>query len=379
MFGKRIKLFTLFGFEVGIDLSWIIIAGLITWSLAVGLFPYLSKGLPEKTYWLMGGIGALGLFASIILHEFFHSLVARRFGIPIKGITLFIFGGVAQLAEEPESPKAEFFMAIAGPIASIALAVICYGIVAVGEQSGWPRPVVAVILYLALINGILAVFNLLPAFPLDGGRVLRAFLWWWKGNVRWATRLSSQIGAAFGLVMILLAILQLFRGNFIGALWWFLIGMFLRAGAQTSYQQLLLRQALEGEPVSRFMRKEVITVPPALAVGNLIEDYIYKYHFKMFPVVDGEKLVGCITTREVKEVPKDDWGRVSVGEIAGNCKDIRISPETDAVKALALMNQTGLSRLVVTRGDRLLGIITLKDLLQFFSEKVELEHLGTEA
>ena len=182
MFGKRITLFKLFGFSVRIDISWLIIVILITWSLALGLFPHYYKDLSKTTYWLMGATGALGLFVSIIFHELCHSLVARRYGLPIKGITLFIFGGVAEMEEAPPSAKAEFMMAIAGPISSVLLGVVLYGILTLGKGSGWPDPVNGVIGYLAAINCILAGFNLLPAFPLDGGRMLRSALWGWKGG-----------------------------------------------------------------------------------------------------------------------------------------------------------------------------------------------------
>lgn len=169
MFGRRIKLFKLFGFEVRIDLSWVIIAVLVVWSLAIGFFPFRYKNLSVQTYWLMGVAGAVGLFLSIIFHEIFHSLVARRFGIPMKGITLFIFGGVSEMGEEPTTAKAEFLMAIVGPLSSIAIALACYGIHIQGLRSGWSESVDGVVQYLAYINGLLAVFNLLPAFPLDGG------------------------------------------------------------------------------------------------------------------------------------------------------------------------------------------------------------------
>jgi Zn-dependent protease len=374
MFGKRIKLFKILGFEVGIDLSWIILAFLIAWSLSVGLFPFQFKGLSTETYWLMGIIGAVGLFLSIIFHELSHSLVARRYGIPMKGITLFIFGGVAEMSDEPTSPKAEFMMAVVGPISSIAIGLICYGVYTLGKEGGWTQPITGVVGYLAMINGLLAGFNLIPAFPLDGGRLLRSILWGIKGNIRWATRVASSIGSGFGILLIVLAVFQLFRGNFIGAMWWFLIGMFLRGAAKSSYQQLMVRNALEGEPVRRFMSDDPVTVSPSLSVKDLVEDYIYRYHFKMFPVVDDGRLVGCVSTKDVKEVPREQWGRKMIGELAANCSvDNTIAPDTDAVKALALMNRTGASRLMVTEGDRLVGVITLKDLLTFLSLRMELE------
>ena len=232
MFGKSIDLFKVFGFEIRIDLSWVFLAILIAWSLSAGLFPFRYEGLSTQTYWIMGIVGAFGLFFSIIVHEMSHSLVARRYGMSIKGITLFLFGGVAEMKQEPPTPRAEFMMAIAGPISSICLAVIFYVFSQVTKSAGGPEAVYGVIKYLAWINGILAVFNLVPAFPLDGGRMLRAVLWGWKNNLRWATRIAAGIGSGFGLLLIFMGILQFFSGNFIGGMWWFFIGMFVRGAAK---------------------------------------------------------------------------------------------------------------------------------------------------
>lgn len=374
MFGKRIRLFSLLGFEVRIDLSWIIIAILVTWSLSIGLFPVHFKGLTPRDYWGMGIAGALGLFLSIILHELSHSLVARKYGMPMKGITLFIFGGVAEMTDEPPSAKAEFMMAIIGPVSSIVIAIVFYGIFTVGALGGWPTPVIGVFRYLFFINLLLAAFNLLPAFPLDGGRVLRSILWGVKQNLRWATRVSSGIGTAFGIFLIVIGFWNILTGDFISGMWWALIGMFLHGAARASYQQLLNRRALEGEPLRRFMERDPVTVSPSMSIGALVEDYVYKYHYKMFPVVKSGKLIGCITTKQVKEVPREEWDRRKVGELAVGCSlENTIGPEEDAVKALSIMNQTGASRLMVVDDGRLVGIIALKDLLQFLSLKVELE------
>jgi Zn-dependent protease/CBS domain-containing protein len=374
MFGRRMKLFKLLGFEVKIDASWLVIAVLVTWSLAKGAFPHWYPDLTPQNYWIMGVVGALGLFISIVAHEFCHSLVARKFGMPMKGITLFIFGGVAEMGDEPPTARAEFTMAIVGPISSLVIAGVFYLIYRAGMAAGWPVPVNAVNGYLAYINAILAGFNLLPAFPLDGGRVLRSILWGAKDNLRWATRVSSTIGTAFGLGLIFVGILQFIGGNIIGGVWMFLIGMFLRSAAQMSYQQLLVRKALEGEPVRRFMNADPVTVQDSITVAKLVDDYIYKYHYKMFPVMAGDKLVGCITTRQVKDIPREAWDRETIREAASPCSEENtIAPETDAIKALAMMNQSGVSRLLVVDQGRLVGLVTLKDLLDFFSLKVELE------
>jgi len=375
MFGRRINLFKLLGFQVQIDFSWIILAVLIAWSLSTGFFPFQVEGLSTRTYWIMGIIGALGLFISIIIHEFSHSLVARQYGLHMKGITLFIFGGMAEMPDEPPSPKVEFLMAAVGPLSSVILAVLFYAVYSAGVASGISRPVNGVILYLAIINVILAVFNMIPAFPLDGGRVLRSILWGMKGNLRWATRVSASIGSGFGVFLIILGIFSIFGGNFIGGMWWFLIGMFLYSAASMSYQQLVTRRALEGESVRRFMNTDPVTISPDTTLNELVEDYVYRYHHKMYPVVSGSgKVEGCITTQQIKEIPKAEWGQKRVGDVLVSCDvDNTVRPDTDAIKALSLMNRTGKSRLMVTEDDHLAGIISLKDMMKFLSLRIELD------
>ena len=374
MFGKGIRLFKLLGFEVRIDASWLLLAILIILSLTSGYFPFHYKDLSTASYVIMGIIGAIGLFASIIINEMCHSLVARRFGIPMKGITLFMFGGVAQMSDESRTPKAEFFMAIAGPIMSFVLAAAFYALYAGAGAAGAPVAVKGVLGYLAWINMILAFFNLLPAFPLDGGRVLRSALWAWKKNLRWATRISSQMGSGFGIALIILGILSLLGGNFVGGLWWCLIGMFLRGISQGSYRQVVMRETLAGEPVRRFMREGAVSVPSGVTVDELVNDYIYRHHFKMFPVVDDGKLTGCVSTKEVKEIPREEWAKTKVAHIAAECSEQNsIAPGMDATEALSAMNKTGNSRLMVTEDGRLLGIVALKDMLKFLAVKLDLE------
>ena len=373
MFGKRVTLFKLLGFQVRIDLSWLILVVLITWSLAHGYFPFQYKNLPNAIYWWMGAAGTVGLFVSIIFHELCHSLVARRFGLPMRGITLFIFGGVAEMDEEPPSAKAEFLMAVAGPISSVLLGGIFYAMYLFTYKTGWPILVFAVLNYLAILNWLLASFNLLPAYPLDGGRVLRSALWEWKRNIRWATRIASQIGAGFGITLIVFGVLNIVSGVLIGGIWWFLIGMFLRNAAQTSYQQILVRKSLEGEKVRDFMKPEPVTAPSSISIEKLVEDYIYKYHYKMFPVVENDKLIGCITTRQVKDLPREQWASSTIMELVSPCSEENtIGPEEDAMKSLSIMNRSGNSRLMVIDKGKLVGIITLKDIMGFLSIKVDL-------
>ncbi|MCA9124859.1 MAG: site-2 protease family protein [Planctomycetales bacterium] len=376
MFTKRFKIFSLLGFPIYLDLSWFAIAILISWSLATGYFPQQIEGLTSALYWTMGVAGAIGLFASILAHELGHAVVARRFDLHMRSITLFIFGGVAEMSEAPPSAKSEFYVAIAGPIVSIFIAVGC---LALGVFSGdvMPESAAAVIAYLGMINGVLVVFNMIPAFPLDGGRVLRSILWHIKGNLRWATRISSSLGSAFGLALIVFGLMNLLTGNVIGAIWQALIGMFLRNAAQSSYQQVLVRQALEGEPVSRFMEPNVVTVDPSLSVEELVESYVYRLHHKMFPVTDNGRLLGCVTTRDVQNVPRNEWATTTVASISRECEnDNTIAPASDAMQALAKMSQAGVSRMMVVDNEHLVGLLSLSDLLKFIALKVELEEDG---
>ncbi|MBN1685674.1 MAG: site-2 protease family protein [Spirochaetales bacterium] len=377
MNGSGITLFRLFGFEVKMNITWLVLAFLIAWSLASGIFPSDYQGLRQATYWIMGVICTVGIFLSIVVHEFSHSMIARRFAIPIRSITLMIFGGVAEMDEEPPNPRAEFYMSIAGPLSSFFLGCVFFLLFYVSRRAVWPPAVTGVVRYLRDINFIIAVFNLVPAFPLDGGRILRSALWRWRGDLKWATRISSAIGSGFGILLIVFGMFTLFRGAWINGLWWILIGFFVRNASRSSYQRTLIFETLKGEPVARFMKSEVVSVDPDIAIERLVEDYVYKYHYKMLPVARGRELMGCVTTRDIKKVPREEWGDHTVREIYEKCNgNNSIGAQEDATEALQRMNKTGNSRLLVTENGDLAGILSLKDLLKFLSLKLDLEGGG---
>jgi len=375
---RQFRLFTLFGFEVKLDLSWLLLALLISWSLGAGMFPEEYPGLAPRAYAWMGVSGALGVFFSIVFHEFSHSLVARRYGMPIKGITLFIFGGVAEMEEEPPSAKAEFLMAIAGPIASFLLAFIFSRIEAVALLRGWPVPVVGVSAALAYINTVVAIFNLVPAFPLDGGRMLRAALWYFRKDVNSATRIASQMGSGFGIALIVLGVIAVLQGNIIGGMWWFLIGIFLRGAATASYQRLMLHDMLHSQPVSNFMRRDPVTVSPSLTIRNWVEDYVYRHHFKMFPVVDGSELLGAVSVDDIRDIPQQDWDTVRLREILKpRSDDNTIDARMETEKLLTSMMHPGRQqRYMVVEDGQLAGVIALKDVLELVALRMELERPG---
>lgn len=371
---QGIYLFKLFGFEVSIDWSWFILAFLVTWSLAAIYFPFIYKGLSVATYWSMGVVGTLGLFISIILHELCHSLVARYYDLPITGIKLFIFGGVAQMDDDPPSPKAEFLMAVVGPIASIVLGFLFTFLFYVGTQMNWPIPINGVFRYLAFINFVLAIFNLFPGFPLDGGRILRSILWWIKKDIKWATRISSWLGRGLGIALIFLGIYFILTGNFISGAWFILIGFFLQQISKMSYRQLLIKQAFSNETVKQYVKTNVVTVPPDITIQTLVNDYFYQHYHKLYPVLSNENLIGFVTLNNIKQISKDKWDNLHVREImSSDLSEVTIDAKTKVTEALSKMNSIAKSRLIVTENHKLYGIITLKDLMNAVSMKLDIE------
>jgi Zn-dependent protease/predicted transcriptional regulator len=374
MFGRSVTIFRLLGFRVKVDISWVFVAVLIAWSLAQGLFPSIYKGLPTATYWWMSVVAIIGLAFSIVFHEFAHSMVARQYGMPIRGITLFIFGGVAEMEDEPPSAKSELLMAIAGPIASLVIGGVFYLLSAYALAAKWPVPVQGTLHYLMLINLVLAVFNLVPAFPLDGGRVLRAILWAWRGDVMWATRIASGAGSLLGLAIMAVGIVNVVYGNFIGGIWWVLIGLFIRGAAGSARMQMEMRRAFKGERVSRLMTPRPVTVSASAPVADLVDDYIYRHHYDMFPVTQNGELVACVMIKAVKSVPRERWADTTVGEIASPLTpENTIDANADAAAALSVMRKSGNNRLIVTEGRRLVGVLALKDMFEIVARKHDIE------
>lgn len=381
MFGRRIRLGSLLGFEIRFDLTWLIVVGLIVWSLSAGYFPLTYADLPAMTYFWMGLLGAAGLFASILLHELAHSVVGRSLGMRIQGITLFAFGGAAELTDEPATARTEFLMAIAGPVTSVALAGVFYLAAAALSGGETPGPIVAVLGYLAMINLLLAAFNMLPGFPLDGGRVLRAALWAWRGDVVWATRMAAGAGGVLGLFLIFIGVLNVLRGAVVGGMWFFLIGLFIRAAAASAQQRQVARSVLGGVSVRRLMRPQPIAVAPDLTAADLAEDYLLGRNLKVVPVVEGGRFLGVAGVEEIKATPPEARPFRRLAEILrAATPDMTTSPEADAADALAQMQRTEQSRLYVVAPDgRLLGVLAVRDMLQYLGLRSELQPQSLEA
>lgn len=356
------RLGSVLGFEIRIDFSWFIIFALILWSFAFGVFPASFPGLGAATYIGMGVVGTLLFFASLLAHELSHSVVARRKGIPVEGITLFIFGGMARTRLEAEEPGDEFYIAVVGPVSSIVIGLL-FGLVWwVGTRAGWSPAVTGVAAYLGVLNVALAVFNLLPGFPLDGGRLFRSLVWKITGDVTKATRVASTGGKWLGYVLVGLGILQAFTGNMLGGLWLVFIGWFLRNAAIASYEQHVVRMVLEGVRAAQTMTRNPETVPPDLTVQDLVDDYFMRRRYQAFPVVEDGHPVGIVTLNQVKELPREEWPSRTVGSIMAPAKDgVTVRPEESMTSVLEKMEASGVRRVLVTRDGRLEGIITATD------------------
>jgi Zn-dependent protease/CBS domain-containing protein len=374
MFGKGITAFRLLGIPVGIDASWILPAILMVWSLVTGAFPTMDGALAGQPRWTMAIIGAAGIIASVILHELAHAVVARWNGIPISRITLFVFGGVAEMEQDPPGPRAEFRMAIAGPLLSIALGIALLAVASAGGFAGLSRPFVVLSAYLGWMNLILAGFNLVPGFPLDGGRVLRSLLWVWKDDYLRATRIATAVGSGFAVTLILAGVWIALAGSPVGGIWWLMVGFLLNNASQLSYRHALVRHALKGEQVSGVMLDTPVAVAPGTSLRSVVDDCFYRHHFQSFPVVSGGRLLGSVGTREIKRVPRREWSARTVGEILVPCgPDCIIGPKESALRALTAMNRGGLGRLLVVDQGKLVGIVTLADLFRLVAVKLDLE------
>ena len=377
-FGGRDKtLFRLFGLPIKANVSWLFLVALVLVTLARGHFPgELGEGRPWYVYWGLAALGAVGLFASLLVHEIAHSLVARATGMPVAGITLFIFGGVSQLQDEPPTAGSEFMMAVVGPVTSVVLGVLFTALYLVGSGLAWPRAVLALTGLLASVNFLLAAFNSVPAFPLDGGRVLRSILWGITGSLRLATRIAVGIGSFAGLSMIVGGVLIVFYTPLdITGIWLAVIGFFLRQAAYGSLQMVVMREHLEGDKVRRFMSPGVVTVPQGLSVADFVRDYVFHHRFSYYPVVDPfGRAIGLLSARAPREVDSALWPRTAVDSVMLPLdKAAILSPDTDAVDALSSLRQGEVQRAVVVEDGRPVGIVSLRDLLRFLALKIDLE------
>ena len=360
------------GIRIRVDWTWSIIFVLVTVSLAVGYFPVVLPGLSTGVYWGLGIVSSLLLFASVLAHELAHSIVATRQGLPVESITLFVFGGVSQIQDEPRTAADEFRMAIVGPGTSLVLGGIFYGIYLGLLPTS--STAAAVAQYLGVINIALGVFNLLPGFPLDGGRVLRAILWGATGNLRRSTRIASLVGQGFAFLLIFTGIALLFSGSFLAGIWLAFIGWFLNNAAIASYRELLVRQTLEGVPVRRLMTTDVDRVPENLTIEQVIEQHILSGRQHAYPVTDNSRLVGLICLHDIRQVPKEERATRKVAEAMTPYERLQVvSPDDNLAKAVAKLSRGGYEQLpVVDAPQHLVGLLRRRDIINYLHAQSDL-------
>jgi len=358
------------GIEIGVHYTWLLAFVIIVWSLARDFFPYNYPGWGLGTYWIIGTLAALMLFVSVLLHELAHSLVAQARGLPVSSITLFIFGGISNLQEEPKSPGIEFAVAIVGPLTSLMLAGIFWGLGLV--LGGKPSPLIAMLDYLALINVILGVFNLLPGFPLDGGRVLRSFLWNSSGNLTRATNTAATIGRFLGWGLIAFGVFELFLGNVLGGLWIAFIGWFLSNAADTSRRQRTLKEHFASTTVRTIMDPNPETVSADTPVAEMVPEFFLQQQRRAVPVSQDGRLVGIVTVTDVNRLPQDKWAETPVAEIMTGQPIYGLSPEDDLDTAMKLITRHDLNQLLVLDQGQPVGLLSRADIIRYLQFSQEM-------
>ncbi len=359
-----------FGIPIRVHSTWFLVFALITWSLAGGYFPLEYPGWDAATYWVVGVTTAVLFFASVLIHELGHSVLARREGITVRSITLFIFGGVAQIESEPPSAGAEFRIAIAGPLTSLGLAGI---FILLGSSMAANSVVAAPAMYLGRINLILALFNLIPGFPLDGGRVLRAIMWGLGGSFRQATRWASRVGGVVAFLFIVYGIGLMFFGNFFNGLWIAFIGWFLNNAAQSSYQQVVLRDMLAGVTVRDVMTQECAAIPGDLRLDRLVHEHVLGSGRRCLFVAEEGGLQGLVTLHNIKAVPRDQWDKATASQVMTPVNELLSArPDEDVLTLLQRMDEADVNQVPVMDIGHMVGMITREHLLHYIRTLSEL-------
>jgi Zn-dependent protease/predicted transcriptional regulator len=369
-----LELFKVAGVQVEIDYSWIIIAVLVWWSLSAGYFPGRYPGHSLAGYWIVGAIGTVLFFASVLGHELSHAALGNRLGENVSRITLFIFGGMAHLSGEPKTAGDEFKIAAIGPVSSVVIAAIFWIIASALAAAHAPALWVAVFSYLAFVNLALAVFNLLPGFPLDGGRILRAILWHFWGNFRRATAAAADWGNTIAWGLIALGALEIFGGGLVGGIWMIFIGLFLRSAANASYQSVVIEQIMTLPRVADLMVRDPITIDPDASVVDAVEHYFLHYGYSGFPVAHDGRAMGLLSLARVRQCPREERATRHVHEIMLPLDaKVTVSPSATISDAMHQMAEADLSRLLVLDGDRLTGLITRSQIGRYVQLKAQLE------
>jgi len=361
----------LFGIEISVHWSWLFIFFLVTWTFATGILEEFYPDWTGSRRWVVASAISLIFFLSILLHEMSHSLLARRYGIPVSSITLFVFGGVSNLAKEPDNARQEFWIAIVGPLTSLAMALLFtagYFVLSPLEEGAG-----GVSANLAVINFAIGIFNLVPGFPLDGGRVLRSVFWAQKRNLLAATRIASNVGQAVAYGIMAIGVASFFFVDVITGIWFFLIGNFLRSASIASYEQLFLDTVLKGIPASAVARQDYVTVPPELTLAQLVEEHVLAGHGRCFPVVAGSELLGLVTLQDLRQVPREEWPTTSVYRSMTPLSKLRTaSMRDDLPYVLAQMAAGDVNQVPLMDGRELIGLIHRSDVIRYIQVRQEI-------
>jgi Zn-dependent protease/predicted transcriptional regulator len=372
---KRVTLFNFFGFKVKADASWFFLAVLISWTMSDKVYPYILPGQSADTYQFMGIITVIGIFVSVIAHEVAHAIIAEYYHMPIASITLFIFGGVAEMKGEPSHPKGEFFMAVSGPVMSGLMGLFFWA--ASNLYGGYVRTgaITSVLQHLGDLNMLIAAFNLVPAFPLDGGRALRAVIWHYKNNLVIATRIASESGAVFAYGLIAYACYKVvMQDDLIAGMWWGIMGFFVHGSGEYAVRQMESRSLLGTETVARFMHNQSATVSPDLTVTELVDNYINKHYQKIFPVIDQGMLVGVVSLQSILALDRHKWHWLHVASVMEPLKpSVVVPPDFSAADALELMQRKGREQLLVARDGKFLGMVTFRDLASYLAITIKID------
>ncbi len=367
---QAIALGRVFGIPVRLDYSWFLVFAFLTWSLAASYYPAEFPNWAPSQYWVVGALTAIMLFVSVLLHELGHAVIARRYRVPVRSITLFIFGGVAQLGAEPPSAGAEFWIAIAGPAVSVGLAAL-FDLLRLAAAPF--APLLALAKYLAYINGSLALFNLIPGFPLDGGRVLRAILWGTTRSLRRATLTAANVGRMIAFLFILGGVFRVFSGDLAGGLWIAFIGWFLESAATGQIQQQMVQSLLAGHHVSEAMSTNYAVVPADTTLQEMVDHHILASGRRSFVVVRDREVVGLSTLHHIKEIPRDRWPQVTVADALVPVDRMRwIRPEAELMNAIEQMDRDGVNQLPVMADHHILGMLSREDVISYLRTLQEL-------
>jgi len=366
------KLFRIAGIDIGIHYSWLFIFIFFTWTLAAGYFPTNYAGWSTGAYWLIGAITSLCLFASVLLHEMAHSLVAKAKGIPVSSITLFILGGVSNLEEEPKKAGEEFIMAFAGPASSLLLALIFWAITRGMGSVSAANPGLAILNFLWYINLALGIFNLLPGFPMDGGRVLRSIIWGGTKNLAKATNIAAAIGQVFGWLFIAYGVYYAIYGDIINGLWAAFLGWFLISAAGSSRREVTLRERLANVKVRALMNADIATITPETTVQEMVAGIFNKRHDRAVPVCQNDQVIGIATIADIKKVPQERWAVTPVKDIMSAGTLQTVTPDDDLNTALKLIAKNNINQVIIKDNGKCAGFLTRADIIRYVQMTQEL-------